>query len=50
MADTVASSSDSCDHHLATPDIDTASEDTETSCNEFRVKLGKRHCDKVFQC
>ena len=38
------------DHHLATPDIDTASEDTETSCNEGRVRLGERHRDKAFQC
>ena len=38
------------DHHLATPDIDTATEDTRTSCNEGRVKLGERHRDKVFQC
>ena len=39
-----------CDHHLATPDIDAASEDTETSCNEGGVELGERHRDKIFQC
>ena len=37
-------------HHLAIPDINAADEETETVCNEGRVKVGEYgHCHEVFQ-